>query len=290
MNTDLRIVTDQVFLLGLDELYRDAMKRHESTELLNCALEVVSTLGIEPADVPIEGYYTETPELTNYFQLVRSLQGQPRSRQYEVQSLPAFKRLVEVTSSPLFGTPSDGNSLLPSATDPLTIALDKAFPNWNIETITDTAYNVSLSSDDYSLVGLAALSRDPVVLTALRESVVLYATVFLGAAWSDPEYAWEVATVIEERACKFVETFNRLFEDNIPVPCSENAEQFWDACDHSKVTGRCVRIGIDDSVHPVRHYHWAISYNEKHEHQAVDFWDEEIWTTHRYRETHMDWL
>lgn len=66
-----RIVDNRVFLLGLDQLYRERMKRHESTELLTCARAVAVKLNVPPADVPIEGYYTETKDLTEYFRLTR---------------------------------------------------------------------------------------------------------------------------------------------------------------------------------------------------------------------------
>ena len=290
MNKDLRIVTNQVFLLGLDELYRTAMKRHESAELLECARNVASTLGVAPADVPIEGYYTESSELTEYFQLVRSLQDQPIDRETELPESEPYSRLVAVTSSPLFGIPTPGDSLLPSGADPLTVALSDTFPNWTIETLTSAAYDIASNSDDFSLVALAALSKDPVALTALRESVVLYAMALAGAAWSEPEYVWEVDLEIENRSKRFVETFNQLFNDSIPLPSSENAEIFWNAYDFSKIMGRCVRIGFDDSVTPVKYYHWAIDRTETYEHKTTDFWDHEIWTTQRYRETHMEHL
>ena len=45
MRTDRRIVNNRVFLLGLDELYREAIKRHERDELLRSARE---TAGCAP--------------------------------------------------------------------------------------------------------------------------------------------------------------------------------------------------------------------------------------------------
>jgi hypothetical protein len=44
-----------------------------------------------------------------------------------------------------------------------------------------------------------------------------------------------------------------------------------------------VRIGFDDSVEPVRHYHWAIDRDTHYRPQVTEFWDTEIWTTARYR-------
>jgi hypothetical protein len=137
---------------------------------------------------------------------------------------------------------------------------------------------------DFSLVALAALSRDPVVLASLRESVVLYGMAVGGSAmWSEPEYIWEVDDIIQERASKFVETFNNLFGECLPRPSLENAKEFWMASSEWKVVGRCVRVGFDDSDSPIRHYHWAIDRDAEYRPVVRDFWDSEIWTTDRYR-------
>jgi hypothetical protein len=47
-------------------------------------------------------------------------------------------------------------------------------PTWTIAGLTAAAYAIAIRTDDCSLVGLAARSRDTVVLAATRESVVLY--------------------------------------------------------------------------------------------------------------------
>jgi hypothetical protein len=71
------VVDNRVFLLGLDELFHAAMKKHESGELLACARFVAAALKVPPADVAIEGYYAEQPALTAYFRLKRGLQEVP---------------------------------------------------------------------------------------------------------------------------------------------------------------------------------------------------------------------
>src|SRR5262245_9943291 len=112
MKSDRRVVNNRVFLLGLDELYREAMKRHERDELLRCARETAIALSVSPADVPIEGYYTEDERLTEYFRLVRALQNVPKGRESEVDNLVGFRRLKQVTESPIFGPPFNGRFLL----------------------------------------------------------------------------------------------------------------------------------------------------------------------------------
>jgi hypothetical protein len=286
MRIERLVVDNRVFLLGLDELYRESMKTHERDELLVCARETADALSVEPADVPIEGYYTEDAGLTEYFRLVRALQTVSSDRSAEVADLKSFQRLRQVTASRIFGKAS-GSGLLPGGKDALTIAMDRTWPNWTIEILTKAAYEYALSSDDYSLVALAALSRDPVVLAALRESVVLYAMCMAGCS-AEPvqyEYVWAVDEVIQSRATHFVQEFNQLFNESLPPPTAENAKTFWNAADESKLVGRCVRIGFNDGSQPIEHYYWAIDYDESYKLVVKDFWDSELWTTARYRKT-----
>jgi hypothetical protein len=285
MRIERLVVDNRVFLLGLDELYRESMKTHERDELLICAGAIAVALSVEPADVPIEGYYTEDEALTEYFRLVRALQGVSSDRSAEVADLQGFQRLRQVTASRIFGKAS-GSGLLPGGKDALTIAMETTFPDWSIATLTQAAYEYALSSDDYSLVALAALSRDSVVLAALRESVVLYAMCMAGCS-AEPvqyEYVWGVDEVIQSRATHFVQEFNQLFNASLPLPTAENAKTFWDAADESKLVGRCVRIGLNDASQPIEHYHWAIDYDESDKLVVKDFWDSELWTTARYRQ------
>jgi hypothetical protein len=139
-----------------------------------------------------------------------------------------------------------------------------------------------MGSDDFSLVGLAALARDTFVLTSLRESAVLYAEVCYGASSEIVtfEYEWAVDPIVAGRAERFVSTFNALFSETLPAPTARNAELFWNASTDASPFGRCVRLGYDDSASPIRHYHWAVLPVS----DAVvvrDFWSTEVWTTER---------
>lgn len=283
-----RVVNNRVFLLGLDDLYRMAMKRHEKEELLQCARDTARVLGVGPADVPVEGYYSEDATLTEYFLLMRTLQDVPGVREAELRSVAGYSRLKSVAGSRIFGRSSGRQSLLPGGKDPFSVALEKTFPEWNIANLINSAYEIALASDDVSLVGLAALSRDPVVLAALRESVVLYAMIAVGASMdkSKPEYVWAVDADVYARAREFVKLFNDLFGNELPEPGPENAEIFWNACKEWTILGRCVRLGVDIRE-PVRHYHWAIDRDPEYHLVVKDFWDTELWTTSKYREKHM---
>jgi len=280
------VVNDRVFLLGLDELYRDAMKEHERGELLTCARCVTTALRIQPADVAIEGYYTEDADLTAYFRLLRALQAVPLSRASEIEALPQFHRLLAVTSSPIFGRPIR-EYLLPKGNDPLSAALQAATAKeeWTVQLLTAAAATIAQETDDYSLVGLACHADDPVVLTALRESVVLYAKEVTLSAESWPQFKWRVDPDLCARAQRFVDTFNELFGRELPPPTSQYAHAFGSGADESRIIGRCVRLGQTDDPQP-EYYHWAVA-KEPGEQLTIDeFWAREVWTTERYRRSH----
>jgi len=275
--TDCRVVDNRVFLLGLDNMYREQMKQCEENELLSHAQNLVDNLGIKISNVPTEGYYHENRRLTEYFTLMRNMQAIPRedidSKIYDSDS---YKQLHKITSSRIFGLPYCGEKLFDDTKDPLSLALQEVRP-WNINNLVEVSYENASSSDDFSLVGLAALSKDATNIAALRESVVLYQQAISGclSSYDTSQYEWRVDDIIQERATFFVDTFNKLFNANISQPTKDNAGAFYHACDLSKIDGRCVRIGYEDELH----YHWAINNN-----LIKDFWAPEIWTTERYAE------
>ena len=281
LTAETRVVDNRVFLLGLDGLYRETMKKHERGELLRCARAVANRLGVKPASVPVEGYYAEDKQLTEYFLLARALQGVHESSAPKVADLPEFVRLREVTTAPLYGEPQENTHLLPQGRDALTMALDRT-TEWTLANLVETAHDLASQVDDISLVGLAARARDPVVLTAVRESVVLYAFVTVGASLrrTRPRYVWNVDDDLAGQAERFIELFNELFGESLPLPESSQAELYWHACEANQIVGRCVRIG--DSPPPVRHYHWAIR-GGRGGLSVDEFWDTEVWTTSRYR-------
>jgi hypothetical protein len=284
---DGRVVDNRTFLLGLDELYRASIKRHERTELLSCARHVAAALGVAAADVPIEGYYAEDPSLAEYFRLVRALQNVGDGSTAVVEALPEFRRLRDVVSSPIYGRPQPSGKLIPTGRDALSEALRRSFPTWTVSVLVETAALVAREVDDISLVGLAARAGDPVVLAATRESVVLYAAMIAGSARikREPTYTWNVEDGLCRSATRFVDTFNALFDEALPAPRAEHAELYWNACQRNRIHGRCVRLGYDDRATPYRHYHWGIRLNGGGGFEVHDFWDAKVWTTDAYRKT-----
>ena len=167
--------------------------------------------------------------------------------------------------------------------DPLYLALDNTLPNnWNEKVLVEKVHKIAKESDDYSLVGLAALCKDAIVLTALRESIVLYAGVAPLGFPPKYEYKWNVDEEVEVQANRFISTFNELTSNDILSAKAENAEYFYDASEDNDISGRCVRIAYDDSKKPTKHYHWAIN---SHNDELVfdEFWNTELWTTDMYK-------
>ena len=281
------LVDNRFFLLGLDELYRRAIKPHERGELLKCAQVVAQSLDIAPSDVPIEGYYAEDEALSMYFLLMRALQAVDKNRSGKVEQLSQYHRLQEVTRSPVFGVlQSESESILPRARDALAHALQSTRPDWTIERLTDVAYEASYALDDISLSGLAALTKDTVVIASLRETVVLYID-SIPTGVPPPityEFEWRVDDFLAAQATRFVEAFADLFHDDLPKPEAVNAESYWRAAQSNRILGRCVTLGFDDRVSPVQNYHWAICQALDGRAVVQEFWSAEIWTTVKYRE------
>jgi hypothetical protein len=213
-----------------------------------------------------------------YFRLLRALQAVDESRVGEVADVAAFDRLVEVTSSPVFGKKGD-HGLLPRSIDPLHEALD-SLDDWTVGAVVACVHDIAAASADCSLVGLAAQTRDPIIIAALRESVALYsATLSLDEMPPLLRYHWRVDPALEARATRFVRIFNDLFDEELPAPIAENAEEFHLGRVESRIHGRCVCIALD----PPRYYHWAIDKRADGSYFVEDFWADALWTTRRYR-------
>jgi hypothetical protein len=160
-------------------------------------------------------------------------------------------------------------------------------PKWTVKRLTAAADAAARKTVDFSLVGLAARVRDAVVLTALRESVVLYAEKVMASAPptrpAQPEYVWKVDRDLAEHAKRFIDTFNILFGENLPPPEPAQAERYWYAYTGNEIVGRCVNLGKDIRPQPIRYYHWAICRGVFGEFTVQEFWHSEMWTTARYR-------
>lgn len=278
-------LTDRKLLLGLDYAFRERMKRFEINSLLPASRSLMSKLHIKPVNCPIEGYYSELPELSEYFFNTRSLQSLDDSMATSLSTHQDYQILNEVCSSAIFGAETRSGFFI-QRLDPLYLALNNiTVDHWQLDTIMTEAQHISTKSNDCSLVGMAALIGDSMVLAALRETVALYAAVAAGSAIAPPtyQYQWNVSPALEERASQFVSAFNILGAENLPEPTAKNAEFYYLQSDQNHIIGRCIRIGFDDSSSPAKHYHWAIR-PPSHTPRIEEFWSEDIWTTKRYHD------
>jgi hypothetical protein len=288
--TIYRIVNNRILILGIDEIYRKYMKEFESVFLLPQVEVIAAKLNVHEADVPIEGYYGEHETLTRYFKLIRALQEVAESSEILVHDLPEFHKIWEVTNSPIFGKPIRKGKLLPQGRDPLSQALeDTKDMGWKAQKIIGRAYEVVMGMDDISLVGLTVRLKDPIVITALRESVILYAEKLELGYYQEPKikYLWKVDNEFAQVANRLIEEFNKLLpkdsyiSNGIPKAEPQNANRFYSSFGDNEILGRCANLGLDRSS-PPQHYHWAIT-KQKDEFALDEFWDTKLWTTDEYR-------
>ena len=283
-NTIVREVDNRALVLAVDYLYREKMMVYEVNHLLPAATTLIEHLGLPLLNVPVEGYYHQTEALTEYFTKMRTLQKCEFSKRLNVENMAAYQRLAEVMASPIYGQ-GQKEEFFTQRLDPLFYALDNtAVSHWSIKNLITKAYDIAEELDDFSLVGIAAYLKDPVVLTALRESVALYGAVALSAAMAPPKiiYKWNVDKALADKVNRFIETFNQLTANDLLKAKSDNVKYFYSAFSKNHIIGRCILIGINNNVAPPQYYHWAIK-SESGTAVAEEFWKEEIWTTERYQ-------
>jgi hypothetical protein len=277
-------VDNRVLLLGIDSMYRKYMEELETSILLPQVELVAARLGVLELDVPVEGYYVNNPKAARYFKLMRALQEVDEQALPQVEDLREFQNISKVVSSPIFGTPIQKGKLFPQGRDPLSQALIES--PWEAETLVDRAYRVTIENEDISLVGLAARLKDPIVMTALRESVILYAEKLLMGVMQIPQYEflWEVDDDFAEIANRFIEEFNSFLPHRlrgIPHAEPQNVERFYFAFIDNDILGRCANLGQDQST-PVNYYHWAIT-RQDGQFALDEFWSTKLWTTQEYK-------
>lgn len=268
-------LSDARFVIGLDELFRESMKAFEVNTLLPLARRVHEKVGGGIPDVPIEGYYTESAELREYFCTVRKLQNT------EVEKVPAeasadLARLSRVLSSRAFGRRRGTTVALPLLTNPLTEALLRV-PEWTIDSLM-TASKGALLDTDVCLVSVAIETGDPVCVCATRETLALE---LLLAAGTTPQARWDVSPAVAERAQKFIDTLQADTNIALPAAVAENASSYWAAAQSAEINGRCIAIGQAE-IGSQPYYHWRIE-GFGASAKVVDFWADHIVTTAEIR-------
>ena len=285
------IVGDFELILGLDSFYRNKMKKYEE-KLLPLIREILNKLNKSPEKFLVEGYYYETEKLTEYFNCIKTLKQVPIIHQKKIKKLPGYKKIIQLYCSGLYGEYKFDKNILPTVKDAIYYTLETLPVNkWNKDNILDTAYEIIKDTNNYSIINLGIILKNPVIITALRESVVLYSE-FICTGAPPPiiyihKYIWNVSKNIENMANIIIEIFNGICPYKIPEAIESNAELYYYEYTENKIDSRCVRIGFDDLSN--KNYHWAIKNikNMANKYKFIDFWDSELWTTEKLKNDYL---
>ncbi len=297
------IVDDLTYFRALDHSVRDAMKIFE-TSLADVAEETVSDVGVEVGDYPVEGYYHETPQLTRYFNAVKTLQDPDNFSEKVTDNVRLFNKIY---THSVFGLkqamPTALNKtdvqwkdhppvVVSPVIDPVTIATQKTCPNWTLDTIMTAIEVQELGT---CLVGLAVIvdqknkvngKYNPVATTWARETTVLSAAKFIcTSARSEPEIDWQVSKEVEAYGKKVLAGYADLIENNsitrnVRRPYEVSPKTIRGLLFRADDPERCVHLStnLDGS-----HYHWAVV-EENGKYRAVDFNEARIITTKEYQQ------
>ncbi len=307
-------VDDVQYYRALEAEVRESMKLFEAG-LLPLAEQGVKDGGFNVGSYPVEGYYHETPELTKYFNCIRTLQGN-----YTDKVTPAIQHLHNVYTHPIFGlkqgirTAINPTDVYYPQLDPVTIspvaeavtiatqrlADGRPLPDWTTESIMQEAENIPKGT---CLVGLALLvdklhkekgKYNPVATCAARETTVLSAMkwVVITAVGPETKVDWRVSPKVEAYGKEVVEGYNDLInkygiqvkrgkgsknvQRDVRQITPQNVESILKSAPDMK---RCVNLCSHDKL---GFYHWAIVENNE-KHRVVDFYAPQIVTTKEYQ-------
>lgn len=292
------IVVDNLqYFRAVDAQVRKHMKRFEAG-LLPIARQAVKDAGFGVKGVPIEGYYHETPELKEYFTLIRTLQ-----HNYTDTITPAIERLHDVYTHPIFGLgqgrptaisdrdskkvmyPNEPYSTVSPVADPVTVASMKIMPNWTINRIMNEIDKLNLGT---CLVGLALLvdkenSSNPLATCMACETTVLSRMKAIARGISPvPEVEWRVSKEVEKYGERVVNGYNDLFRNYAASKLEAERVTQRNAAlilENVPPLERCVNLNIDGMTgRPDGYYHWAIEHDGKR-HVVCEFWSPHIVTT-----------
>jgi hypothetical protein len=272
------VVDDRAFVVGLSELFRQEMKSYEVATLLPLAETACEALDLSPANVPVEGYYTESVELERFFRLIRALQNAEVREVFPGSAKDAMFRLREVLASPAMGRVESDDRLLPRTTSPLGEAL-LILSNWSIDGLSRQAAQL-VRRDDAGLIAVAAAAGDPVALCVARESMALVADVEF-AEIELPEFVWAVSERVAEVASRFVSALAEATGILLPEPETTSSRLYGQAARDAELVGRCILIG-ERFGNPYPYYHWWID-SQDGQLRVKDFWSSNVWTTDTFR-------
>lgn len=262
----------------IDNEIRPAMMDYETKQLLPVAQNVIGDL--ETQEYPVEGYYYKTPELTEYFTIIRNIQENKKIYKEINTKTDEFQRLYDFTDRTLWGAVSSDRtkSPLPRRYDILGLTL-KSFEDpikgpfvkrpWTIDKIMDRIKDFATGT--INLVELAYKIGSLECLVAGAETNILYREIthITGSSGTNPEIIWNVDPEIEEFGKKLLDEYNNLIGTNIKSPTPNT---YWNFNRYPELP-RVVALGYVDFTG--EYYHWKLDSLRN----VTDFYSGELHTT-----------
>ena len=231
-------IDNLTFFRIVDKQVREAMQQVE-TEMLPTARQALADTELPLQEHPVEGYYGKTPELTDFFNHIRTLQ-----LNFSDKVSDAVRKLHDFYSHEVFGLgqavrtainaegiwyPEEPSAVVSPRVDPLTVAVTQVakstgtfqgYPylfceNLTIESIAKALEGVELGKN---LVGLGVLvdkiersqtgQYNPIATTLARETTVLSAYVPTMRGMSQ----YTVSPEVETQGNAVIDAYNALFK------------------------------------------------------------------------------
>ncbi len=265
-------VTDTDYFFMIDNQVRPAMQEFESKTLLPVARSILTGAGVELTDLkefPTEGYYYETEELRQYFQILRNLQHNDAVFG-KVKDSPELQTLKKVCNNDLFGSEDpygrDNGSPIQRRYDILTLTMEntEVFPNhnkvahpWNITRIMEGLGKSYKNRTN--LVEMAYLTKEPKCLCCGAETNILYrmfacvtGSFSMGAIPTD--YVWKVTPELEDLGKRVVAAYNEMMQKDV-IKAPTLAYHLW-----FKKAPKVPRVAmLGYSTETGEYYHWILN-------------------------------
>ncbi|MGV8151607.1 MAG: hypothetical protein ACP5OG_00865 [Candidatus Nanoarchaeia archaeon] len=293
-------VDNLTFFRIVDKQVREAMQKAE-TGMLPVAKQALADTGISLGNYPVESYYGKSPQLTDYFNHIRTLQ-----LNFSPKVSDSIRRLHNFYSQEVFGLqqavktainqtnvyrPDEPPAVISPVIDPLTIAISRSIRSvptvkrdLTIENIVRNLKGINLGN---GLVGFGVLvdriegqrtgKINPLATTLARETTVLSA--YVETLRCIPQYL--VSPEVEEQGNVVINAYNNLFSSSgfdVRIPNVDRKNAFRLNNDLPEMN-RCVRIyNLELPGQDKEYYHWAVG-RGYWKPCVVDFWRNEIVTT-----------
>lgn len=284
----IKLITDVEYFWMLDNQIRVKMQKFETDICYPKAKTLLTNSNINIEELkkyPIEGYYTNSPELSQYFTILRNLQHNEEVYKKVIQCAE-LEFLQRVCHRDLFGIidPKNRNKDAPlqrrydlvtlAMEDPQLFDLNSPRP-WTISSIM-TGCNIWYANRT-NLVELAVLIGKPELVCAGAETNSAYRMIAAvsGACGIAPiiEYKWKVSPDVELLGSKIVEEYNNLLEGfYIITPSIYN-------CNGLNSIPVLPRVSVMGYILETnQYYHWILDWNGT----LTDVYSQTIITTNSF--------